>query len=339
MRFTPRSAWKPISMRLPARCLLAAALLSGAVSPAVRAAEADAYPNRPIRFIISQAAGGNADYVARAYANRLGERLGQQIVIDNRPGAGGLIASEIVARAAPDGYTWLLASTPHATNPSLIRKLPYDTRRDFTPVSQLGVGANLLVLNNNVAARSVAEVVALAKAKPGRISSGSSGVGNSPHLTLELFNVMAGVKILHVPYKGATAALVDLVGGQIEMMFASMPSALPLARGGKLRMLAVSTIKRSAIVPDLPTVAEAGVPGFDTAIFQALLLPAKAPQSLVDRLHREVAAIAKQPEMRERLMTDGAEPVGGTPKELADFIDRELEKWAKVAKIAGMQPQ
>ena len=300
--------------------LLAYASAAGAQQPAGAAG----YPAKPIRFVIAQSVGGNADFVARAYAQRLAERVGQQIVIDNRPGGAGIIGTEIVARALPDGYTLLLAPTGHSINAGLNRKLPYDPQRDFAAVSLLGMSYCVVVVNPQSAVRNVQDLIGQAKAKPGQLHFASSGIAAATHLAGELFNAMAGVKIVHVAYKGAPPALTDLMGGRVEVMFASPPSAMPLVRGGRLRAIATGGTKRAAFLPDVPTVAESGVPGYENTIWQALLVPARTPPAVITRLHREVAEIAQLPEMRERLAADGTDAVGSTPQEASKFIAAEI---------------
>jgi tripartite-type tricarboxylate transporter receptor subunit TctC len=316
------------------------ALIAGSVAAghaAERGSETQAvYPLKPIRLIVAQASGGNSDFVARLYAQRLGERFGQQMVVDNRPGAGGVIGTELAVNAPPDGYTLLLAPTSHSTNPTLIARLPYDTRRDLRSVSLLALGPNLLVVNSTLPARSVKELIALARAQPGKLNFASSGIASAPHLAGEYFKHLAGINIQHVAYKGASAAMVAISTGESDMSFASMPSALPLVRAGKLRMLAVTGAARWPALTEVPTVAESGLPGFETSNWQGLFAPAKISTDIVNRLQREIAAVAKMPEVRERMMADGLEPLGTTPKELDEHIAREIAKWAKVAKSAGL---
>lgn len=297
---------------------------------------AQPYPGKPIRMVVAQSSGGNADFVSRAYAQRLAERVGQQIVVDNRPGAAGIIGTEIVARAVPDGYTLLIAPTGHGINPSLY-KLPYDPQRDFAPISLLAVSFAVLVVNPQLPVHSVADLIALTKSRPGKLHFASSGMAAATHLAGELFKSMAGVDIVHVVYKGAPPALVDLVSGQVEMMFASPPSAMPLVRSGRLRALATTGSKRAAYLPEAPTVAEAGLPGYETTIWQALLAPARTPAAVVARLHQEIAATARQADLRERLSADGSEPVGSTPQELADHISAEIARWSRVIKAIGLK--
>ena len=294
------------------------------------------YPVKPIRLIVAQSAGGSADFVARSYAQRLTEQLGQQIVIDNRAGGAGIVGTELVVHALPDGYTLLLAPTSHAINPNFVAKLPYDTRRDMTSISLLGAGYNLLVVTTNQPARSVRDIIALARAQPGQLKYASSGVAGATHLTTELFRLMAGIEILHVPYKGAPAALTAVISGESDFSFGSMASSLPLVRGGRLRALAITSRDRWPGLPDIPTVAEAGVPGYESASWQALFGPAKMRAEIVNRLSREVARSAKNPEMVKRLNAEGMTPLGTTPEQLDEHVARELEKWTKVTKAAGL---
>ena len=308
--------------------ILTITLLSQAVATA-HVAAAD-YPTRPIRLIVAQTAGGNSDMVARAYGQRMGERLGQQIVVDNRGGGAGIIATELVVNAQPDGYTLLLSPTAHAINPSLIAKLPYDTLRDVKAISLLGIGYNILVVTQNHAARTVRDLINTAKARPGKITYASSGTAGASHLTGELFRVMAGIDILHVAYKGAPASLTALVGGEIDFSFSSMSSTLPLVRSGRLRALGVSSPERWPTLPEIPTVAEAGVPGYESSSWQGLFGPAKLPAALVTLLHREVAEIAKTADMQKRLSNEGLLPQGTTPQAFEKVIAVEIDKWAKV---------
>jgi len=316
----------------------AAVLIFALAAPGAFAAEAG-YPTKPIRLVVAQSAGGNADFVARYYALGLTERLSQQFVIDNRPGGSGVVGTELVARAPADGYTLLLAPTSHAINPNFIAKLPYDARRDFTSISLLGAGYNLLVVSQANAARSVRDIIAAGRAQPGQLRYASSGVASATQLTTELFLMMAGLKMLHVPYKGAPAALTAVIGGECDLSFGSMASALPLVRGGRLRALAITSRDRSSALPDIPTVAEAGVPGYESSSWQALLGPARMPPAIVDRLYRDIAQSAKNPEMVKRFNAEGMVALGTTPRELDEHMARELEKWAKVTKAAGLSAQ
>ena len=300
-------------------------------------AAAQPYPARPIRLVVAQSTGGNADFVARAYSQRLAERFGQQIVVDNRAGGAGIIGTEIVARAVADGYTLLLAPTGFSINPGLYSKLPFDPQRDFAPVSLLGISFAVVVVNPQSPVRNIPDLIALAKSRPGQLHFASSGIAAATHLAGELFNSMAGVKIAHVAYKGAPPALVDLAGGRVDVMFASPPSAMPLVRNGRLRAIATTGSKRAAYLPDLPTVAESGVPGYENTIWQALLAPARTPAAVITRLYREIADIAKQPDLRERLAADGSEALGSTPQEAAQFISAEIARYTLLTKAIGLK--
>lgn len=319
---------------LPIRATLAIAALGVSAG-----ASAQNYPSKPIRMVIAQTVGGNADFVARQFGERLAQRFGQQVVADNRPGGGGVIGSETVARSAPDGYTLLLAPTSFGINPALHPKLPFDPLRDFAPISLLASSSAVVVVGPQTAARNISELIALAKAQPGKLHFGSSGMASSNHLAGELFKHMAGVDTVHVPYKGAPPALVDLVSGRIQFMFASPPSVMSLVRSGKLRAIATTGTRRAAQLPDLPTVAEAGLPGYQSSIWQSLLAPAKTPAPIIKRLHTEVADIARQPDVMERLLVDGSEAIGSSPQELADHISGEIARWTKVIKAIGLKQQ
>lgn len=311
-------------------------ILTGALAaPDAPAAQAG-YPVRPIRLIVAQSAGGSADFVARTYTQRVSELLGQQFVIDNRPGGTGIVGTELVVNAPPDGYTLLLAPTSHAINPNLVARLPYDTRRDLASISLLGAGYNLLVVNQNNAARTLGDIIATARAQPGKLRYASSGVAGATHLTTELFRLMAGIDVLHVPYKGAPAALTAVIGNECDFSFGSMASALPLVRGGRLRALAITSRERWSGLPEIPTVAEAGVPGFESSSWQALLGPAKLPREIVDRLYRAIAQSTQNPELVKRLNAEGMVALGTTPRELDEHLAREIHKWVKVSKAAGL---
>jgi len=318
-------------------CVRAGALGIAAASIVSTATAADLnFPQRPIRLVIAQAPGGNADIVGRSYALRMSEDLGQQIVVDNRPGASGIIATETVVRATPDGYTILLVPSSFGVNPS-VRKLPYDQLRDLTPITLLAAAPNLLVVNPSTPIKTVADLVAMAKAKPDQLRFGSSGNLGSPHLAGELFKSMANVSMVHVPYKAASAALIDIVSGQIELSFASMPSAFGLVKSGKLRPVAVTSLKRSVVLPEIPTVAESGFPGFETAAWQGLLGPANLPEPVLQRLNASAAKAARDPVLKQRLLGDGSETVGNTPQEFRTWATAEIAKWAKVVKLIGVK--
>lgn len=318
----------PVSRKL----WIAAALLS-ASAPVF----AQNYPARPLRLILGFAPGGSTDLVARVVGQKLAEAWGQQVVIDNRPGANGMIGADLVAKANPDGYSLLLSSIgPMAINASLY-KMPYDIVTEFAPVTYTGNVTNLLVVHPSVAAANVKELIALARAQPAKLTFGSSGTGGAPHMAVELFKILANVNVVHVPYKGGGPAMADLVGGQISGSFASMPSAIGFVRGGKLRALAVTAPKRSPAAPEVPTVAEAGIPGFSVLDWQGLFTTAKTPPAIVGKLNAEVVRILKLPDVIEKLAVAGVEIQTATPKEWGDFVKSEIAKWAKVVKDAGIK--
>ena len=299
---------------------------------------AQSYPNRPIRWVVTYPPGGPTDVVARAIGAKLTEAWGQQIVIDNRAGAGGVIGTDIAAKAVPDGYTLLFGTSAGLTiNPALSSKLPYDAVRDFAPVSLLVLNPQILVLNPSVQANTVKELVALAKARPGQLNYASVGQGSPNHMGMELLKALTGIDVVHVPYKGTGPAITDLIGGQVQLMFNSMPSVLPLVASGKLKALAVGSAQRSPAVPDIPTVAEAGVPGFENVTWYGMFAPAKTPRDIIVKLNKQVVQILAAPEMSQRLASQGAEPRSSTPEELTRFMQVESERWKKVIKVAGMK--
>jgi tripartite-type tricarboxylate transporter receptor subunit TctC len=297
------------------------------------------YPNRPIRIVVVSTPGGSVDTMARVVGPKLAERWGQQVIVDNRPGAGGAIAAELVARSPADGYTLIMGTVASlATNVSLRKSLPYDPVRDFAPITLVATQNLMLLIHPSIPAKSVKELVALAKRQPGQLSFASAGNGTGGHLSGELFKLLAGIDMLHVPYKGVAPALIDVISGQVSMTFASILSGHPHARSGKLRALAVTGAKRSPAVPELPTMIEAGVKGYESATWYGLLAPAGTPPDIVAKLNAEVVAILKQPETHERLSKEGADPVGNTPAEFGKFIRSEIAKWGKVIKAAGIKP-
>src|SRR5262245_4282395 len=298
-------------------------------------ASAQGYPNRPVRMIVGQPAGGNADFTARLYAQRLGERFGVQFVVDNRGGAGGVIATELTARSQPDGYTLFLGHTALGTNPALIKNLPFDTRRDLAPVSLLITGPNIVVVGTGHTLRSIGDVIKEARARPGKLNYSSSGVATATHVAGELFKYMTKVDMQHVAYKGAPASMVAVSTGESDLSFAGMAGALPLIRGGKLRALAVTGEKRWPTLADIPTVSDSGVPGDECVAWYALFGPARMPAELVSLLNREVVASSRSQDLRTRMMAEGLEPLGTTPKALDEFLAREISKWTNVAKAAG----
>jgi tripartite-type tricarboxylate transporter receptor subunit TctC len=311
--------------------LVSILVLAGAAT----AAAAQSYPSRPIRLIVPFPPGGSTDLVARVVGLKMSDAWSQQVVIDNRPGANGMIGSEIVARAAPDGYTIVLGTIgPFGINAGLY-KMPYDIVKDFAPITYSANVANVLVVNPSVPAKDVKELLALARAKPGTLTFGSSGTGGAPHMAVELFRLLGKVNVTHVPYKGGGPAMADLVGGQISGSFASMPSAMPFIKAGKLRPLGVSAAKRSPALPDVPTVAEAGLPGFAVLDWQGFFTTAKTPTETVNKLNAEIRRILAQPD--DRLTSAGVEVQTTTPKEWGDFVKSEVEKWQKVTKDAGIK--
>ena len=301
-------------------------------------AVAQDYPTRPIRIIVPSTAGGSVDTLARMVGARLAERWRQQVVVDNRSGAGGIIAGEITAKAPPDGYTLIMATVAAmATNVSLARQLPYDPVRDFAPVTLVAWQQLVLLVHPAVAAKSVTELIQLAKAKPGQLTFASAGSGSGGHLSGELLKILAGIEMTHVPYKGIAPALVDVISGQVNMTFASMISGLPHVKSGKTRALAVSGAHRSPAAPELPTMIEAGVRGYESSTWYGVLAPQATPRAIVMKLNREIVAIVNLPEVKSHLLTEGAEPVGNTPEEFGDFIKAEIAKWGKVIRAAGLR--
>jgi tripartite-type tricarboxylate transporter receptor subunit TctC len=294
------------------------------------------YPARPIRVLIPFTAGSAADIIARAMEPQLREKLGQGVVIDNRGGAGGNIAADMCAKSAPDGYTLMMGTIgTHAINYSLYSKLPYHPIRDFTPIALVGESPNVLVTTPRIPANTVKEFIALAKAKPGQLNFSSSGAGTSVHLSGELFNTMAGVKTVHVPFKGAAESLTALLGGQVDFSFASLSSAIPLVKAGKLKAYAVTGAQRSRSVPDLPTMSEAGLPGFVAVAWYGLVGPASIPPPIVSTLSKASFSVLEMKEVQDRLFASGVEVHTGTPEEFARLIKSEMEKWAKVVKASG----
>ena len=296
-----------------------------------------AFPSKPVRIVVAFAPGGIADFAARSFSQKLSEAIGQAVVVENRPGAGGITGAEVVARAAPDGYTLLVTSISHTINPSVRKSLPFDAVRDFTPVTLVTDAPNFLVIHPSLPARSVKELVALARARPGQISYASSGTGTSTHLSGELFKALAKLDMVHVPYKGGGPAVIDLAGGHVQMMFSTLPSVLGQVRAGKLRGLAVTGAKRFPAVQEYPTMMEAGVPGYEVSGWSGLFAPAGVPREIVTRLAGEIGKILRAPELKERFASLGAEPVGNSPDEFAAFVRSEIAKWKKVVDFAKIQ--
>lgn len=315
--------------------LAAATLAALTLLGAPGLAGAQAFPAKPIRLIVPYPPGGPTDVLLRIIAGPLGERLGQSVVIDNKPGASGMVGADMVAKASADGYTLLGNASIHVINPSLYAKTAYDAIKDFAPVSLVADVPLVLVVNPAQPVASVKELIALAKAKPGALAFASSGNAAAPHLAGEAFKIATGTDMLHVPYKGSGPALTDLMGGQVQLMFDSLPSSMPFIQGGKLRALAVTTALRSSALPNLPTVAESGVPGYDMSTWYGVWAPAGTPREVVARLGREIAAVVQLPAVRDRLLALGAEPVGNSPEEFSAFNRSELAKWARIVKQSG----
>src|SRR6195256_720580 len=299
---------------------------------------ADPYPTRPIRMIVGFAPGGGTDLTARPVAQKLSDLLGQQVIVENRPGAAGNIATEQVARAAPDGYTLLMGTIAAlAINPSLYGNLKFDPETDLAPIIQVVDATNVLALHPSVQVGSVKELIALAKQKS--LSAGSSGIGATGHLAIELFNLMAGTKLVHVPYKGGGPAMADLVGGQIHLIFATTASAVPQIKAGRVKGIAVTTAKRSALMPELPTISEAGLTGFDANNWYGLVAPAGTPRAIIDQLNAEVTKILNMPDVKATLFNQGLDPAPGTPEQFGAYIKSERIKWAKVIKESGAKAE
>ncbi|MDB5921724.1 MAG: tripartite tricarboxylate transporter substrate binding protein [Betaproteobacteria bacterium] len=295
------------------------------------------YPNRPVRYIVPQAAGGSSDTLARMITHRVGEGLGRQLVVDNRPGATGIIGAEVVAKANPDGYTLLQAATSHATNPAMQTKLPYDSVRDFAPISLLSQQPNIFIVHPSLPVRTIKELIAYVRAKPGQLNYGSSGTGGSQHLAGELLKGLTGIDMTHVPYKGSPPALVDLLAGRVPIMSSTMPPVLPHIKTGKVRALAVTSAQRSAALPDVPTVAESGVPGYEAIAWQGLLALAGTPKALIARINAEFVKVLKQADIVAKLNEQGYETVASTPEWFASYIRSEIAKWSKVIKASGIK--
>jgi len=327
-----------VRLRLsPAIAALAA--LSAVAGPARAAEPAASYPTKAIRLIVPFAPGGSNDIMARLVGQNFTERMGQQVVIDNRAGASGIIGTDIAAKAPADGYTILMMSLTFAVNPSLFKKLPYNTEKDLVPVTLVASAPLLLVVNPAVPAKSLKELIAYAKANPGKLNFGSGGPGTTPHLAGEMLKTMAGLRMTHIPYKGGGPALADLVGGQIQLMLENIPSTLPFVRSGRLRALAVSGLARSPLAPDLPTLDEAGLKGYEIVGWNGLFVPAGTPRAIIAKLHAETVKALSHANVKERLATMGAEGVGSTPEQFAAFVKAEISKWAKVVKDAGLKQE
>jgi len=312
--------------------LVVAVLLTSA-----NASLAQSYPDKPIRIVVTFPAGGPTDAVARPISQSLSSTWGQPVIIDNRGGAGGIVGTEIVAHSAPDGYNLLIGTAGGMSiNPSLHAKLSYDPFKDFAPISMLVINPQILVMHPALAASNVRELVALAKSKAGQLNFASSGTGTATHLGLELFKAATGINVVHVPYKGGAPALTDLIAGQVQLLFISIPSVMPQVKAGRLKALAVSSARRSLSAPDVPTVAESGYPGFEYVNWNALFAPAATPRAIISKLNTEVVKIMRDPDLAQKLVGQGAEPAPGTPEQLAQYMRVDFDRWRKVIRAAGI---
>ena len=299
---------------------------------------AQGYPDKPIRLVCPSAPGGTTDYVARLVGQKLTEAWSKQVVVDDRPGAGGIIGTEMVARSAPDGYTLLLGSiTTHAVNPALHPKLPFDPVKDFQPVSLVVSSPQLLAVHPSVPVKTVKDLIALAKANPGKLNYGSAGAGNSSHLVVELFKSITGINVTHVPYKGSGPATTAMVGGEVQMIITGVVALYPHVKSGRLRAIAVTSANRAAALPEVPTIAESGVPGFDVSSWFGVFLPARSPQPIVAKLNAEIRKMVQVPDVRQRLIDQGADPASNTPEQFAGFVKAEMLRWGKVVRDVGAQ--
>jgi tripartite-type tricarboxylate transporter receptor subunit TctC len=331
-------AMKRIGKQVFAAGMWCAAVACGSyAAPPAGGDTAAGYPARPIRIVVPSTPAGASDFLARLIAPRLTEAWHQQVVVDNRPGAGGIIGSEIVSHATPDGHTLLIVATGYAVNPFLYARLPYDTVKDFAPVTVLVSSTHVLVAHPSLPAASIKELLSIAKASPGQLTYGHSGTGTGGHLSVELFKKMAGLDMVGVPYKGAGAATAAVLSGQVQMLFTQVAPALPHVRSGKLRALATTSLARSPELPDVPTLAESGLPGFQVDAWLGMLAPGKTPPDVIAKLRAEIAKILHAPDVKSRLAVLGFEPVGNTPAQFAAFIRSEMDKWSKLIKDAGIK--
>jgi tripartite-type tricarboxylate transporter receptor subunit TctC len=301
------------------------------------AAQAQPFPSKAVRLVVPFPAGGSTDIISRTLGQKLSEMWGQPVVIDNRPGGSTIIGTDVVAKSAPNGYTLLVTPASFATVPSLIDKLPYDPAKDFEPITLINTTALVVVVNLGVQGKSIQELIALAKARPGALNFGSAGAGGSNHLAGELFNVMAGVRIVHIPYKGNAPALTDLLGGHVDLVFNGLTSALPLIKAGKLRALAVTSLTRSGALPDIPTLDEVGLKGFQAVAWNGLSAPARTPKDVIRRINADALKVIHSPEFAEHLKAEGSDPVGDSPEQFAAFLREETAKWNKVIQFANIK--
>jgi len=310
----------------------------GCLLIAVTAAQAQTYPNKAVRLVVPFAAGGSTDIIGRTVAQKLNELWGQPVLVDNRPGGSTVIGTDVVSKSPPDGYTLLVTPAPFTIVPSLTTtKLPYDPAKDFEPITLINTTPLVVVVNPGVPANSIKELIALARSKPGSLNFGSSGSGGSNHLAGELFNAMAGVKMVHIPYKGNAPALTDLVGGHVDLVFNGLTSALPLIKSGKLRALAVTSLARTGSLPDMPTLDELGLKGFQAVAWNGLNAPGRTPKDIIGKINADVLRVIRSPELVERLKAEGSDPVGNSPEQYSAFLRDEITKWAKVIQFAGVK--
>jgi len=326
-------------MHISIRALTAVSLLAAGAALVQASMPVVVFPNRPVRLVVPFAAGGTNDTLGRIVSEKLGERLGQPFVVDNRGGANMVVGSEIVARATPDGHTLLIVAAGFAVNPSIRRKLPYDSMRDFAPVGLVASGPYLMVVHPSVPAKTVREFIAWVKSRPGQVNYASTGTGSPPHLAAELLKVTAGIDMQHIPYKGGGAVLPDLLAGRVSMFFGSISTLRPHVQAGKLRAIAVTTVKRSSAMPDVPTFIESGLPGYEVAGWYGLLAPGKTPREIVHFLNGELRKALAEPDTRRRFAAHGADPGSGTAEEFGALIRSEITKWAKVVQAAGIKPE
>ena len=338
-RRSARAAREPVRPARAAKCVIGGALLAACCAAFPGLASAAGYPEKPVRMILPNTAGAATDTVARIFTARLSEVMGQQFIVDNRPGAGGIIAVETVVRATPDGYTLLQCGISQAISPALKRKLPYDVWRDLARVARYGAVPNVLVVHASVPAQTLAELVQYAKRNPGKLRYASPGIGFTPHLTMEMFKSMAGIDLQHIPYKSSAQAIADVLGGQIHAQFNNLPSQLANLKSGKIRALAVTSARRSDQLPDVPTVAESGYPGFEMTVWYGLCAPARTPKDVLSILQAGVVKAVASPELRRRFADQGVEPRAVTGAEFDAFYKSEVSRWAKVVQEAGITPE
>jgi tripartite-type tricarboxylate transporter receptor subunit TctC len=324
-----------VNRRFPINALLCLFMAASAVEGAAQTP----YSVKPVRLVVPTAAGGGADFIARLITPKLSERLGQQVIIDNRPGAGSIIGSEVVAKAPADGYTLLLGFIALATNPMMYKKVPYDVQRDFSPITLAVSSPHVLVVHPSLPVHSVKELIALARRRPGELNYASAGIGTGPHLAMELFMSMAKVKIVHIQYKGSAPAVTDVVAGHVPIMAASILTGIPHVRSGRMRALGVTSLKRTSAAPNIPSIAEAGVPGYEMTQWYGILAPERTPRDIVARLQGDFSHVLQLPDVKERLVANGADPVGSTSEEFEKFIQSQTDMWAKVGREAGIKPE